>query len=58
MAKKPRLIIVSGPNGVGKSTIAYQYAHELTIDYLGADDIAAELNGNEITAGKDIKNSR
>ncbi len=52
MAKKPQLVIVSGPNGVGKSTIAYQYAHEHSIDYLGADDIAAELDGNEIKAGK------
>ncbi len=52
MAKNPQLIIISGPNGVGKSTIAYQYAREYKIDYLGADAIAAELKGNEIKAGK------
>jgi predicted ABC-type ATPase len=43
MANSPKLVIVGGANGVGKSTVALQYAKEFGIPYLGADEIAEEL---------------
>jgi predicted ABC-type ATPase len=59
MKTDKRLVVVGGPNGSGKSTLAYQYAKEFSLDYLGADDIAAEFaarNGRctDIEAGKEF----
>lgn len=44
MDDKPRLLIVGGPNGSGKTTVAMQYATAAGIPYLGADEIAASLD--------------
>lgn len=41
---KPELIIVSGANGSGKTTFAREIVAQTGIEYLGADEIAAELN--------------
>jgi predicted ABC-type ATPase len=39
----PRLVVVGGPNGCGKTTFAKFYASKGSLPYLGADDIAFEL---------------
>jgi predicted ABC-type ATPase len=44
LCDKPRLLIVGGPNGSGKTTVAKQYASAASVSYLGADEIAASLN--------------
>ena len=44
LAERPKLLIVGGPNGSGKTTVAMQYAEAEGIPYLGADAIAASLN--------------
>lgn len=44
MADSPRLLIVGGPNGSGKTTVALEYADEFALPYVGADAIAAKLN--------------
>ncbi len=54
MAKKPEIVIVGGPNGVGKTTIAIQYANEHGLEYLGTDLLVSELDLNEIQAGKEF----
>ncbi len=41
---KPELIIVGGANGSGKTTFAREVVTQTGIEYLGADEIAAELN--------------
>jgi predicted ABC-type ATPase len=56
---KKKLVIVGGANGVGKTTFAYQYKQEYSIDYLGADEIVRETakttTGNfEVQAGKEF----
>ncbi len=40
----PNAIIVCGPNGVGKTTLAMEYQKIHPFKYLGADAIAYELN--------------
>lgn len=40
---RPRLVVVGGPNGCGKSTFAKFYASDESLPYLGADDIAFEM---------------
>ena len=44
MVDKPRLLIVGGPNGSGKTTIALQYATAEGIPYIGADQIAGSID--------------
>lgn len=44
MAESPQLVIVGGPNGSGKTTVALEYSDELALPYIGADAIAAALN--------------
>ncbi len=39
----PRLVVVGGPNGCGKTTFARYYARAEGLPYLGADDIAFEM---------------
>jgi predicted ABC-type ATPase len=39
----PRLVVVGGPNGSGKTTFARSYAVDQGLPYLGADDIAFAL---------------
>ena len=41
---KSELIIVGGANGSGKTTFAREIVTQTGIEYLGADEIAAELN--------------
>ncbi len=53
------LLIVGGANGVGKTTLALEYAARNDWPYLGADAIAAELAPNApeslpVTAGKEL----
>lgn len=42
--KKPQLIIIGGANGSGKTTLAQEFVALENYVYLGADDIAYELN--------------
>lgn len=42
--KKPQLIIIGGANGSGKTTLAQEFVALENYVYLGADDIAHELN--------------
>lgn len=44
MADSPLLLIVGGPNGSGKTTVAKQFSESRGIPYLGADAIAEQLN--------------
>ena len=44
---KPKLIIIGGANGSGKTTFAREIVDNFGIKYLGADEIAAELNAKE-----------
>lgn len=41
--ERPKLLIVGGPNGSGKTTVAKQYAATDGLPYIGADEIAATL---------------
>lgn len=45
--KRPQLIIIGGANGSGKTTFAREIVSNTGIEYLGADEIAAELNAAE-----------
>lgn len=45
--KQPKLIIIGGANGSGKTTFAREIVANFGINYLGADEIAAELNAAE-----------
>ena len=42
--KQPEAFVVAGPNGAGKSTLALKIADDLGIPYVGADEIAAQLD--------------
>ncbi len=42
---KPNLTIIAGANGVGKTTFAKPYVQELGYQFLNADEIAKELEG-------------
>ena len=50
--KKLELIIVGGPNGSGKSTFARSYLQTHQMDYLCADDIAREINPEDMSSVK------
>lgn len=41
--RSPELIIISGANGVGKTTFAKPYVEELGFKFLNADEIAKEI---------------
>ncbi|MFQ3578613.1 MAG: AAA family ATPase, partial [Bacteroidales bacterium] len=49
---KKELVIIGGPNGSGKSTFARSYLALHPMDYLNADDIAKELNPEEMDKAK------
>ena len=56
---KKQLIVVGGANGVGKTTFSYQYKQDYGIEYLGADEIFAQLSifnkgSTELQAGKEF----
>ena len=56
---QPRLVVVGGPNGSGKTTFARQYARSEGLPYLGADDIAYQLSPDDpakvrVTAGREF----
>ncbi len=42
--RQPALIIIGGANGSGKTTFARGIVAATAIKYLGADEIASELN--------------
>ena len=44
MDGQPRLIVIGGANGSGKTTLAREYISVENLPYLGADQIAFELN--------------
>lgn len=44
----PCIILIGGSNGSGKTTIARQVEDDYKIPYLGADDIAAQLDPAEV----------
>lgn len=48
----PRLIVVGGPNGCGKTTFARAYAAREGLAYLGADEIAARLSPDDPYAAR------
>ena len=50
--KKLELVIVGGPNGSGKSTFARSYIQLHPMDYLCADDIAREINPEDMSSAK------
>ena len=55
----PRLVVVGGPNGCGKTTFARSYAHDQGLPYLGADDIAfamapADPASVRVSAGREF----
>jgi len=49
---KLQLLIVGGPNGSGKTTVAIQYAAAQSIQYIGADAIAASLSPHDPTSAR------
>jgi predicted ABC-type ATPase len=44
MKSQPEMVVVSGPNGSGRTTVATLFAQRSGYQYLGADDIAFTLN--------------
>jgi predicted ABC-type ATPase len=50
--KKLELVIIGGPNGSGKSTFARSYITLHPMDYLCADDIAREINPEDMSSVK------
>lgn len=52
---KKALIIIGGANGVGKTTFAYQYRDEYSIDYIGADEIAEGIIKNKADENIELK---
>lgn len=44
----PLLIVIGGANGSGKTTLAREYVSADNLPYLGADQIAFELNPNDV----------
>lgn len=55
----PRLVVVGGPNGCGKTTFAKFYASNESLPYLGADDIAFEMAPHDpasvrVSAGREF----
>ena len=45
---QPTLIVIGGANGSGKTTLAREYISVEGLDYLGADQIAFELNPDDV----------
>lgn len=45
--KQPALIIIGGANGSGKTTLAREFVALEKVTYLGADEIARELNAQQ-----------
>lgn len=48
----PKLTVVGGPNGSGKSTFALRHSDATGIQYVGADQIAAELSPEDPVSAK------
>ena len=47
----PRMYMVCGCSGSGKTTFAKKFASANNLRYLGADDFYAKVNGSELTRG-------
>ena len=45
---QPTLILIGGANGSGKTTLAREYISVEGLPYLGADQIAYELNPEDV----------
>jgi len=52
LIRVPQLLIVGGPNGSGKTTVALQYANQYHWPYVGADAIAAVLRPDQPMAAR------
>ncbi len=52
LADTPQLLVVGGPNGSGKTTVALQYASSEAIAYIGADAIAALIAPDDPTSAR------
>ena len=50
--KNPQMIIVGGANGCGNTTFARELVLSKGLNYLGADDIAFQLNPTDFDAVK------
>ncbi len=48
MADQPRLIVIGGANGSGKTTLSREYISVENLPYLGADQIAFDLNPQDV----------
>lgn len=48
MGGQPRLIVIGGANGSGKTTLAREYISVENLPYLGADQIAYDLNPADV----------
>ncbi len=53
----PELLVVAGPNGTGKTTLAREYAATKRIPYIGADAIAESISADD-AAGARIEAGR
>ena len=49
-----RFVIIAGPNGAGKTTLAKEFLKELRLEFMNADEMAADISKGK----KDIKEFR
>lgn len=47
MSVVPALILICGPSGAGKTTIAKKMSEKLSVAYIGADEFYKKANGDE-----------
>lgn len=45
---KRRAVVVAGPNGVGKTTLAHEYVDAYSVPYISADEIAESMTSEAI----------
>lgn len=47
MSYTPEFILICGPSGVGKTTLAKRMAEKMDVKYLGTDEFYEKVNGDE-----------